>query len=98
MQQIDELITDRQADPVDVAKLESAGVTSDLLALVGRDEQDDLRQMLVLSRQRREILLRLVYQQRYKNIMEAWLYIHVPMTFALLAALTAHIVSVFFFF
>jgi DeoR family transcriptional regulator of aga operon len=27
VQQIDELITDRQADPVDVAKLESAGVT-----------------------------------------------------------------------
>jgi hypothetical protein len=35
---------------------------------------------------------------RIRAMLEAWLYIHVPMTFALLAALTAHIVSVFFFF
>jgi hypothetical protein len=35
---------------------------------------------------------------RVRAMLEAWLYIHVPMTFALLAALTAHIVSVFFFF
>jgi hypothetical protein len=35
---------------------------------------------------------------RIRALLEAWLYIHVPMTFALLAALTAHIVSVFFFF
>ena len=35
---------------------------------------------------------------RIRAMLEAWLYIHVPMTFALLAALTAHIVSVFFYF
>ena len=35
---------------------------------------------------------------RVRAMLEAWLYIHIPMTFALLAALTAHIVSVFFFF
>jgi hypothetical protein len=34
---------------------------------------------------------------RIRAVLEAWLYIHVPMTFALLAALTAHIVSVFFY-
>jgi hypothetical protein len=34
---------------------------------------------------------------RVRAMLEAWLYIHVPMTFALLAALTAHIVSVFFY-
>ena len=35
---------------------------------------------------------------RYKALMEAWLYLHVPLSFALLAALVAHIVSVFFYF
>jgi hypothetical protein len=30
-------------------------------------------------------------------LLEAWLFVHVPSTFALLAALTAHIVSVFFY-
>lgn len=32
-----------------------------------------------------------------KGLLQIWLYIHVPMTFALLAALSAHIVSVFFY-
>ena len=30
-------------------------------------------------------------------LLEAWLFVHVPATFALLAALTAHIVSVFLY-
>jgi hypothetical protein len=34
---------------------------------------------------------------RFKGLLELWLYIHVPMSFALLGALTAHIVSVFFY-
>jgi hypothetical protein len=34
---------------------------------------------------------------RIRAVLEIWLYVHVPATFALLAALTAHIVSVFFY-
>ena len=34
---------------------------------------------------------------RLKAMLEVWLYIHVPATIALLAALTAHIVSVFYY-
>jgi hypothetical protein len=34
---------------------------------------------------------------RLKAMLEVWLYIHVPMTVMLLAALTAHIVSVFYY-
>lgn len=34
---------------------------------------------------------------RLKAMLEGWLYIHVPVTFALIAALIAHIVSVFFY-
>jgi hypothetical protein len=36
-------------------------------------------------------------QIRITALLEAWLFIHVPATFALLAALTAHIVSVFLY-
>ena len=32
-----------------------------------------------------------------KALLEIWLYIHVPLTIALLAALIAHIVSVFYY-
>lgn len=68
-----------------------------LIGLVPREEQEELRQMLVVSRQRRELLLRLVYQQRYKNILEFWLYIHVPFTIALLAFAVLHIAAVFYY-
>lgn len=47
------------------------------------------RKQAALGRARRHV--------RYKTMLELWLYIHVPMTFLLLAALTAHIVSVFFY-
>ena len=34
---------------------------------------------------------------RIRALLEVWLYVHVPVTFALLAALTAHIISVFYY-
>ena len=76
---------------------QTASDWSKLLALVGKEEQDQLRQMLVLSRQRKELLMRLMYQQRYKNILEFWVYIHVPVTIALIAMGTVHVVAVFYY-
>ena len=53
--------------------------------------------MLVLSRQRRELLLRLIYQQRYKNVLEAWIYVHVPFTILLLVMSVVHVAAVFYY-
>jgi hypothetical protein len=47
------------------------------------------RKAAALAQARRHIRLR--------ALLEVWLYVHVPATFALLAALTAHIVSVFYY-
>jgi hypothetical protein len=47
------------------------------------------RKQAALSRLRRHL--------KIKALMEVWLYVHVPLTFALIAALTAHIISVFFY-
>jgi len=54
-------------------------------------EQGDLQQLMVLSRQRRELHLSLVAQQRYRNLLAVWLYLHVPLSFALLVLLAAHL-------
>ena len=78
-------------------KKQEAADWARLIAIVPKEEQEDLRQMLVLSRQRKELLLRLVYQQRYKNVLEAWLYIHVPFTIALLVMAIVHIAGVFYY-
>jgi hypothetical protein len=68
-----------------------------MLALVPKEEEVELRQMLVVSRQRKELLIRMLFQQRYKNVLEAWLYIHVPFTIALLVFAAVHIAAAFFY-
>jgi predicted membrane channel-forming protein YqfA (hemolysin III family) len=78
----------KQQDPGDWARL---------IGLVPKEEQEELRQMLVVSRQRRELLLRLIYQQRYRNALESWLYVHVPFTIALLVFTVVHIAAVFYY-
>ena len=78
-------------------KPQMAGDWSNLIALVGKDEQEELRQMLVVSRQRKELLLRLIYQQRYKNVLEAWLYVHVPFTIAAMVLAVVHVAAVFYY-
>jgi hypothetical protein len=40
---------------------------------------------------------KLLKDVRMQGLMELWLYLHIPLTFALLATLTAHIVSVFYY-
>jgi len=48
--------------------------------------------------ERKRVTLQLLRRHlRIKAMLEVWLYIHIPATFALIAALTAHIVSVFFY-
>lgn len=56
-----------------------------------------LAQLLALLDRKADALAQARRHVRFKALLEIWLYVHVPLTFALLAALTAHIVSVFFY-
>jgi uncharacterized membrane protein len=47
--------------------------------------------------QKNELLLRVRRQMRLKATLDLWLYVHVPVSIALLAALTAHVISVFIY-
>jgi|HubBroStandDraft_3_1064219.scaffolds.fasta_scaffold42704_2 hypothetical protein len=55
-----------------------------------------MRQLRVLLDEKAQLLMRARQDIRYKAIMDIWLYFHVPLSFALLAALLAHIVAVFY--
>lgn len=68
-----------------------------LLTLVGDDERETLRKLLVLSRQHRELHQRLRRQQRYRNLLEAWLYVHLPLSIALIVLVAVHIVAALYF-
>ncbi|MFM7626188.1 MAG: hypothetical protein ACKO7G_06925 [Gammaproteobacteria bacterium] len=61
---------------------ERSRLVNDLLSIVGA---------------RRVLLRRLQRDARMRAWLEAWLYLHVPVTFGLLGALIAHVVSVFLY-
>lgn len=60
-------------------------------------DKDTLAQIVFLLERKEATLAQARRHIRYKTLLEIWLYVHVPATFALIAALVAHIVSVFFY-
>lgn len=61
------------------------------------DERRPLNEVLSILERKNALLDRSRRHIRYKSLLQLWLYVHVPLSFALLAALIAHIVSVFFY-
>jgi hypothetical protein len=59
--------------------------------------EDPLERVDALLERKNSMLSRVRRHLQLKALLEFWLYVHVPITFALIAALTAHIVSVFFY-
>ena len=60
-------------------------------------EDNPIERLDGLLERKENKLQRLRKHLQYKARLEIWLYFHVPLTFALIAALSAHIVSVFFY-
>lgn len=60
-------------------------------------EQQAIEQVVGLLEKKAASLQRLRGYIRRRALLEVWLFVHVPLTFVLLAALIAHIVSVFFY-
>jgi hypothetical protein len=67
------------------------------LALAEGAQADAIETVADLLERKGAALGRIRKHLRIKALLEVWLYIHVPLTFALIAALAAHIVSVFFY-
>jgi hypothetical protein len=68
-----------------------------LRAYQPRQADDPLDKVDSLLNRKEGTLGRLRKHLQIKSMLQVWLYIHVPVTFALIAALSAHIVSVFFY-
>jgi hypothetical protein len=56
-----------------------------------------LQELIDLISRKSRLVRQLLGDIRLQGLMEIWLYCHIPLTMALLATLTAHIVSVFFY-
>ena len=55
------------------------------------------RKLLILLGRKLELVRQARVDVQFKAILDVWLYLHVPASFALLAALVAHIIVVFFY-
>ncbi|MEO1251854.1 MAG: hypothetical protein AAFW81_05855 [Pseudomonadota bacterium] len=61
------------------------------------DQRRAIEDVKAILQRKSALLLRTRQHIRYKMLLRLWLHIHVPMTLALLVALSAHIISVFFY-
>lgn len=63
----------------------------------GRTKDEPLERVDALLEKKLVLLAQMRRHMRLKALLEIWLYVHVPVTFAAIAAVTAHVVAVFFF-
>ncbi len=63
----------------------------------GDPHSETLTKIENLLARKQSALARLRRHLKLKALLEIWLYVHVPLTFALIAALSAHVISVFFY-
>ena len=63
----------------------------------GGKQEQAIEQVLQLLEKKAAALQRLRGYIRRRALLEVWLFVHIPLTFVLIAALTAHIISVFFY-
>lgn len=71
--------------------------TSKALAYLAGANGEQQQKVIALLRKRSAQLGQIRRHMRLRALLEIWLYIHVPTTIALIGALTAHIVSVFYY-
>jgi hypothetical protein len=70
----------------------------DFLANQASDAQsDNLRRLIDMVSRKSALATRVARDIQLQALMEVWLYLHVPLSLGLLGALTAHVLSVFFY-
>lgn len=87
--------------PVDTGLNDPSVIACDELKKLGEkltgDQAKLNQQLLTEMTSKRALTERVRRDLGYRALLELWLFFHVPLSFALLAALIAHVVSVFYF-
>ena len=71
-------------------------VTAQAASLIDSDAEPARRLVSLLARQS-QLLEQVRREVRFRALLEVWLYLHIPLTIGLIAALGAHVVVVFFY-
>jgi len=91
LQQVGVNIDENLYDPTLFLVAEKLGETTAL------EENRQLRRLLELLTRKNALLARLRRNIQYQAFLDIWLYAHIPLSFALLAALIVHIITVFLY-
>lgn len=91
LQQVGVNIDENLYDPTLFLVAEKLGQTSAL------EENRQLRRLLELLTRKNALLARLRKNIQYQAFLDIWLYVHIPLSFALLSALIVHIITVFLY-
>jgi cytochrome b561 len=70
---------------------------STVLEHIPETERHDFQRLAVLVTQKRELERRLREQMRLQNLLEAWLYMHLPVSIVMVVAIVLHIAAVLYY-
>lgn len=62
-----------------------------------KSEVEPLRNLMSIMGRRQAIIRRIVRDIQFQGLLKVWLYLHIPLSVALLVSLIAHIISTFFY-
>lgn len=88
-------IKQREADRIMRAESTMRFVAGQLAEAQPGQQVARIRELMDVLGRRRQIVRRLNQDIQHRALLQIWLYLHVPLSIALLAALSAHIVAVF---
>jgi hypothetical protein len=87
-----------QQQEIKTAEMPTMFAMVDFLAARAQDKQGEaMRRLIDLISRKKSLATKVARDMQYQAMMEIWLYIHVPLSFALLAALITHITASFFY-
>src|SRR5262249_40397399 len=69
----------------------------DYLQHIPEVEREAFHSLARLATQKRDLECRMVAQMRLQNLLEAWLYIHLPVSLVMLIVVIIHILIVFYY-
>ena len=68
-----------------------------LIAKLPEGEQNDALNLVGIASKKRELALRLAHEVHVSNLLKGWLYLHVPLSCALVMCLFIHIITVLYY-
>ena len=86
-----------QGQPAATASPQRLQALQTYITTLPEHEHTDFQRLAVLATQKHELQKRLASQMRLKNLLDVWLYIHLPVSITMLVAVAVHLLVVWYY-